>query len=160
MSTKTTTESPLLTAHRDAVAAYEEAAKLVPTEDLTKQMIAGRRAGAVRRINDCELELVIEGIAFEPWVAPRKVATRTHSRTDAQLLARLETVEMIRDDATKPDNIRHTAETHARTLRAQAIARGLIDGPEVAPDPAKPKRGRKSKSAGDQLGEVEAKLAA
>jgi len=149
---------PLIADHTAAVAAYDEAAKLVPSDDLSTNQIGAHKASAVRAINNAELEMVIEGITgWTPWVAPRKAQTRTHSRSDADLLARLSTIEAIRDDANHPNSIRNTADNQARTLRRQAIARGLIEGEETPEEetPAAPKSG---KTAGQMLDDVAAKV--
>jgi hypothetical protein len=168
MSTKVTqSEShPLIVAHTAAITAYEDAAKLVPSDDLTTNQIGARRASAVRAINNLELEMVIESVPFTAWTPPHKPQSRTHSRSDKDLLARLSTIEAIRDDPKHPENIRNTADSQARTLRRQAVSRGLIEGPdqvtetEETPEATKSTRKTKTKTAGQMLADVESKVAA
>jgi hypothetical protein len=149
MSTKVTTQSPLLTAHADAVAKYGSATT------------AGVKAGLTRKIADLELELTVESIPFDSWTPPRKSSAKRPSRNDAELMARIDTIRQIRDDSQHPQSVRDTADRHLAQLVKQATARGLIHSEEAeeTPEPTKTKT-RKGKTAGDQLAAINAKVAA
>jgi hypothetical protein len=139
MTTATNTAThPLVTAHAEAITARENA------------QTAGVKAGATTKIANLELEMTIEGVEFHPWSPPVKVSTRRPSRSDADLMARLDVVRQIAASSKYAPSIRATADRETQRLTAQAVARGLIADPESPAPAPKPKR-----NAGKQLGKVE-----
>jgi hypothetical protein len=142
MPTKSQTKShPLLADRDDAIRAWES----VDTDhaDKSANQRAGVRAALTRKVADLELELTIAGVdGWEPWSAPRKTSPR-RSKSSADLFTRLEVVEAIRDDATKPEAIRATASRHADQIRRSLIARGELPDAKPATDAKPAKRTRK-----------------
>ena len=126
------TTTDLLTQHAEAIAARESA------------KTAGVRAGATRRIAAIELELVIAGVEFTPWTAPRKATTRKAAMSDAELVDRLNEVRKVSENPTVHDRIRGTASALLTKLITEAEGRGL----KVAPaTPVKPKRTKRTVAA-------------
>lgn len=103
---------PLL-AERDAAIAARADAKS-----------AGVKAGASRRISALELELTIQNVAFEPFAMPKPAARQ--SRSDDDILARLEVVTTIANGDKYPPSIRATASQVAARLTKQVQTRGLV----------------------------------
>ena len=147
MSAKTAQTDDLLAAHTEAVAQRENA------------KTAGVRAGASRKLALLELELTIQGVEFTPYDPPKPISARKPAFSDDALMARIADVQKVADDPKVPGQIRSTADHLLAKLTAQAQGRGLIAS--ETPDPeVKTAKGRKSKTAADQLADVERRVAA
>ena len=157
MSAKSVETHPLLVSYRDAIARYDELAAMEPDRDLTANVLAGRRAGAVRAIRQISLEMELSDppVAYDEWTPPTKVYAAKPSRSDEELIQRLAKVEALRDNPAKSTSVRNTADREARKLRATAIGRGLIESDTEEETPAP-----NGKTPADALDAVESTLAA
>lgn len=134
------TAKELLAAHAALVKQYAEVDK--DHSDKTPAQRAGIRAGIARKITrEIEIELELANVTYEPF-APERKSTVRHSRTDADLLARLDTLSQLANDESRRPAIRAVAQSEADRLRKMAVSRSLIENDSAdakAKSTAKPK---------------------
>lgn len=115
------------TATKSPAPATEEHPLLVKRAALIEKY--GRTAGAQKAsvstaIGDCEYELELQGVEYDPWEKPSTYKTKWELSED-ELVERIGKARALRDDSSKRDLIRARAETDLRKLTAQAERREI-----------------------------------